>query len=227
MATQDANAGPARDAANTRTAGIVLVAATLLSILMMAHHPSVGAHDAAAVVAEMSGKADLSRIVHGVLIALIGAELFAFLVFCDRLGARRNEVRAGLVAYAIGAGAMIGAALISGFVVTSLAAHYAGLSADDANRFVDLSRLGMSGNQALAKLGVMGMSAAIVAWSIALFADRANRWLAVVGFVIGAAPVVALLVGAIRLDVTGMTLVVVCQAVWNVLVGIQLIRAKI
>ncbi|HSS06115.1 MAG TPA: hypothetical protein VLK83_03150 [Rhodanobacteraceae bacterium] len=227
MTIHGTHAEPAQAAANARIAGIVLVAATLLSILMMAHHPSVGAHDAAAAVAEMSAKADLSRIVHGVLIALIGAEFFAFLVLCDRLGAGRNVVRAGLVAYAIGTGAMIGAALISGFVISALASHYDGLSAADAATFVDLSRLSMAGNQALAKLGVLAMSAAIIAWSIALLRDRTNRWLAVVGFIAGAAPAVALLAGAIRLDVVGMTIVVLCQAVWNVFAGVQLIRAKI
>jgi len=36
----------------------------------------------------------------------------------------------------------------------------------------------------------------------------------------------ALSSGALVLDVRGMTLVVVCQTVWNLAVGIQLVRAK-
>ena len=136
-----------------RIAGIVLLAATLLSILMMAHHPSATTHDPDSLAADIAGSATLSRVVHGVLIALIGAELYAFVVFSGRLAQGRSAARAGFVAYAIGAGAMIGAALISGFVVSSLGVYYAGAS--DPAPFVDFARLSMTGNQALAKLGVV------------------------------------------------------------------------
>ena len=58
--------------------------------------------------------------------------------------------------------------------------------------------------------------------------DRTRaRWLAIVGFVTGIAPAVALAVGAIRLDVHGMLLVVVAQAIWNLGAGIALIRGKV
>jgi len=210
-----------------RTAGIVLIVVPLLSILMMAHHPSAGSHDPAALVAEIADKSRLSRIVHGVLIALMGAELFAFIAFCRRLGFERSAVRAGFVAYSIGTGAMLGAALISGFVISDLAAHYVQQPSGDATAFVDLSRLAMIGNQALAKLGVVAMSAAIVLWSAALFRNGQDRWVGISGFVAGLGPAIALLVGAVRLDVGGMTLVVVCQAAWIVIVGIQMIRTKI
>jgi hypothetical protein len=63
-----------------RIAGSVLVAATLLSILMMAHHPSASTHDPAVLAADIASTATLSRVVHGVLIELIGAQLFAFTV---------------------------------------------------------------------------------------------------------------------------------------------------
>ena len=210
-----------------RFAGIVLIVVPLLSILMMAHHPSAGSHDPAALVAEIADKSRLSRIVHGVLIALMGAELFAFIAFCRRLGFERSAVRAGFVAYSIGTGAMLGAALISGFVISDLAAHYVQQPSGDATAFVDLSRLAMIGNQALAKLGVVAMSAAIVLWSAALFRNGQDRWVGIAGFVAGLGPAIALLVGAVRLDVGGMTLVVVCQAAWIVIVGIQMIRTKI
>src|SRR5579862_6173221 len=110
---------------DARLAGGVLVALALLSILAMAHHPTAGSHDSAALAAEIAEKSTLSRTVHGVLIAFMSVELWAFVVFCRRLGFERAAVSAGLVAYAIGTGAMIGAALISGFVVSDLGAHYA------------------------------------------------------------------------------------------------------
>jgi hypothetical protein len=219
---------PADNITDARHAGIILLGATLLAVLMMAHHPSAGSHDSAALAIEIGEKAGTSRLVHGVLIALIGAQLFALCVFCDRIGSARPAVRAGLVAYSIGAGAMIGAALISGFIISNLAAHYAQPAPADSVPFIELARLCMIGNQALAKLGVVAMSAAILLWSIALFhASRRHAWIAAIGVLAGAAPAIGLIVGALQLDVRGMTLVVVCQTAWLAAVGVQLIRREI
>lgn len=226
MTTANDGSNGTGTAGEARIAGIVLVAATLLSILMMLHHPTAGTHEAASLAADLAGKATLSRVVHGVLIALIGVELYAFVVFAGRISQGRSAARAGIVAYAIGAGAMIGAALISGFVMSSLAAYYAGTS--DPAPFVDFARLSMTGNQALAKLGVVAMSTAIVLWAIALLHDaKRARWLAIVGFVTGLAPAIALFAGWVRLDVHGMLLVVVAQAIWNLAAGTELIRGKV
>jgi hypothetical protein len=226
MTTANEVPNGAGTAGEARIAGSVLVAATLLSILMMAHHPSASTHDPASLAADIAGTATLSRVVHGVLIALIALELYAFVVFSARFASGRSAARAALVGYAIGAGAMIGAALISGFVVSSLGIYYA--SATDPAPFVDFARVCMTGNQALAKLGVIATSAAIVLWSIAFLHDRSRwRWLAIVGFVAGLAPAIALLAGAVRLDVHGMLLVVVAQAIWNLAAGTELIRGRI
>ena len=226
MTTTTETPNGAATAGEARIAGGMLVAATLLSILMMAHHPSASTHDPASLAADIAGTATLSRIVHGVLIALIALELYAFVVFSARLVPGRAAARAALVAYAIGTGAMMGAALISGFVVSSLGLYYAGTA--DPAPFVDFARISMAGNQALAKLGVVAMSAAIVLWSVALLHDRARgRWLALVGFLAGLAPAIALLAGAIRLDVHGMLLVVVLEAIWNLAAGAELIRGRV
>ena len=86
----------------------------------------------------------------------------------------------------------------------------------------------MTGNQALAKLGVIATSAAIVLWAIALLHDsKRARWLAIVGLATGLAPALALLAGWIRLDVHGMLIVVIAQALWNLAAGTELIRGRI
>lgn len=213
---------------DARLAGGVLIALALLSILAMAHHPTAGSHDSAALAAEIAEKSTLSRTVHGVLIAFMCVELWAFVVFCRRIGFERGAVSAGLVAYTVGTGAMIGAALISGFVVSTLGAHYAQHAEDYAVPFVDLARFAMTGNQALANLGAVAMSAAILLWSIALrHARTGNRWIALLGVPIGALPALALLFGFVHLDVRGMMLVVVCQAAWIIAVGAQMVRGAL
>lgn len=208
-----------------RTAGIILIASSVLAVLFMAHHPTAETHDAAALAADIGGKVWLSRLVHGGLIALIAVQLFAFTVFCRWVGAERTTVGAGLIAYAIGTGAMIGAALISGFVVSDLATHYANEGASESKTFVDLLRLSMTGNQALANLGVFAMSTAIVLWALALFRTRRPMWVAVVGLLTGLLPAIALAAGLIHLNVVGMLLVVIAQTVWNLSVGVLLVRA--
>ena len=42
----------AASSVSARRAGIVLIAATVLSVVAMAHHPSIASHDAAEAVAE-------------------------------------------------------------------------------------------------------------------------------------------------------------------------------
>lgn len=211
--------------AAAQTAGIILIASSVLAVLFMAHHPTAQTHDVAALAADIDGKASLSRFVHGGLIALIAAQLFAFTVFCRWVGAERSAVGAGLAAYAIGTGAMIGAALISGFVVSDLAAHYAHEAVGDSQAFIDLLRISMMGNQALAKLGVIAMSTAIALWAFALFRTRRPLWIAIVGLLAGVMPAIALATGLIHLDVTGMMLVVIAQTAWNLSVGVLLMRA--
>jgi len=212
--------------AEVRNAGIVLIATTLLAIVMMAHHPTAGSHDSVELARQISEMATLSRVVHGVLIALIVIQLYVFLIFSEWIRASRGIARFGLFAYAFGAIAMTGAALISGFLVSDLAAHYADMPADHAAAFADLALFAMTGNQVLAKLGVIAMSAGILAWSIALIGARETRWLAIVGFFASVGPAAALLAGVIRLNVGGMMIVVLCQAAWNVAAGIFLIRSK-
>ena len=224
MTTSKTGSGPT--GAEARNAGIALIATTLLAIVMMAHHPTAGSHDGAVLAREISDKASLSRMVHGVLIVLIVAQLYLFMIFSERIGGSRGSVRIGLFAYAFGVIAMTGAALISGFLVSDLAEHFAEMPADRTAAFSDLALFAMTGNQVLAKLGVVAMSGGILAWSIALFGERENRWLAYVGLFASLAPAAALLFGAIRLNVSGMMIVVLCEAAWNIAAGIFLIRSK-
>ena len=227
MAPDASVTNPEMHGSNARIAGIVLIATSLASILLMAHHPHASSQGAAEVAVEIAAKAQISRIVHGALIAMIGAQVFAFIELCRLLDWNRATVRAGFVAYAAGAGAMSGAALISGFLVSALGTRYASLPAADVEVFPHLLRLSMAGNQVLANFGVIAMSIGILAWSIALLRPaRGNAWIGAIGLIAGLAPAIAQASGALVLDVRGMTLVVVCQTVWNLAVGIQLVRAK-
>jgi hypothetical protein len=211
-----------------QTVGIAIAAAGLLSILMMAHHPSVSTHAMTDVVSEISTKAPTSKVVHGALIGLVACLIYAFTEFSVRLELRRPLVRGALMAFVMGSAAMIGAALISGFLVSSIASVYAHARADDLEAMRHLLNLSSLANRTLANFGVVAISGAILLWSIALLlAKQRHLWLGVLGLIAGAAPVVLIALDVLRLDVPGMTFVVAAQTVWYVAVGLALALGKV
>jgi hypothetical protein len=217
--------GEARSRTAARAAGALLVGGSILEIAVMAHHPSVHAHDVAAVVVQLQALGALSAWVHGVLIALMLTVFFALTEFAWQRGITRPAIRAGLIAYAAGVVAMMGAALVDGFVTPRLAILGAGLGAADLSIMAQLLHLCMLFNQALARLGAIAMSAAIIAWSLDLLLRAGlERALGVAGMAIGLGCVAALIAGVLQLDVHGMMLVLVLQAVWTMGLGVLLIH---
>ncbi len=210
-----------------RTAGAIIVAASLLALLMMAHHPSGSTRDMAVFVEQVARVGALNRVVHGALIALLAALLFGFAEFSRVFGAGRSLVSAALVAYAIGTAADIGAATINGFAVGRVAAHYAGADTAALEQLRALLHLGWAMNQSLADLGEVARAIAIVLWSLAILRTRTQLLLGASGVLVGGAIALALLGGWLTLDVHGMLLAVLCASAWNVALGVQLLRGRL
>jgi hypothetical protein len=205
--------------------GAVIVVASAASVLLMTHHPVIAAHEAAAVVAELAQKARIAQVVHGALIALTGALVFGLLELGSALGSRRAAVRGAFIAYAAGSAGLIGAALGSGFLVPAVAARYEGASGPALDALPQLLGLATLATRTLASFGVAATSGAILLWSVALLQRPCGFRLATgfLGLASGGVPLAALLLGALRLDVRGMTLVVGAQTAWNVAVGAQML----
>jgi hypothetical protein len=210
-----------------RAAGAIIVAASLLSLLMMAHHPSGSTRDMAVFVEQIARVGALNRVVHGALIALLAALLFGFAEFSRVFGAGRPLVRAALVAYAIGTAADIGAATINGFAVGRVAAHYAGADTGALEQLRALLHLGWAMNQSLADLGEVARAIAIVLWSLAILRTRTQLLLGASGVLAGGSIALAQLGGWLTLDVHGMLLAVLCASAWNVALGVQLLRGRL
>lgn len=217
---------PVRIPSSDPAIGSIIGIATLLAILMMAHHPTVSAHGMPEVVAEIARKAALDRYIHGGLIALLAALLFGFGEYSARAGMDRPLVRAALLAYAIGVAASIGAALINGIVAPELSLRYVGADAAALEQLRHLLRLCWRGNQALAGLGEIGRGLGVVLWSCALLRLRRNRVLAVFGLLAGGVPALAIAAGALRLDLHGAILALSAPAAWNLALAVQLLRGK-
>ena len=212
----------------SRNAGILLVAATILAAAAMAFHPSTTSHDIAQVIEQIAHMSDLSGLIHGLLIGLMLAVLYVFTEFSQRRGMTLPLVRAGFIAYGIGVLAMIGAAMISGFVIAQVASLTPHVAEADLQTSGSLIILCSVLNQTFASLGVVLMSVAIVLWSLDLLrSPQLARHLGMFGLLIGLLPLAALAFGALHLNVHGMTLVVLLQSVWNIGVGLLLIRGAV
>lgn len=196
-----------------RVAGAVLLAATALAMLAMAHHP-VG-YPGPQVAPGLS----LGALVHGAMIVFTGVMLWAFAVFTLRRGLGGLAL-AGLVAFAIGAFGHVGAATISGFIAPALAARV------DPAATQDLFVLVWQANQALARIGVLAASAAFLLWSLGLLrgAGAPNAALGVLGLAAALLPAGALLSGALEMNVGGAFLIYGLHALWTGIVGLQMLR---
>jgi 1-aminocyclopropane-1-carboxylate deaminase/D-cysteine desulfhydrase-like pyridoxal-dependent ACC family enzyme len=202
----------------------VLLACGVLAVFAMAHHPSVESHSPAEAIREIGRVGTLNLVVHAAMIAIVAALLFAFAVFSLRRGIANEAVLGALVAQAIGSAAMIVAAMISGFVIPDIAARYAHASADGMTFAVQVIAIGAGVNQAFARLGVIGMSLAIVLWSADLVRTPGFvRITGALGFVAGALAGGVLVLGG-RLTPLTLGIVVLGQAIWYCAVGVLLVR---
>ena len=189
-----------------RLAGAALAAASLLSVVVMAHHPSgAGSHGG------------LAQAVHGALMGLILVTFAGFARFAAGLGLQRYAATLGLTAYATGSLANLLAATMNGFVAPALATGGASQ---------EVLRLCWELSQALAYAAVYAISAAFVCWGaeLGLRGAGADRWLGAAGLAAGLAPAGLLASGALDMNVAGAFIVYGAQAAFGGLAGVFLTR---
>jgi hypothetical protein len=206
-------------------AGVTIAACAALMVVAIAHHPTVKAQRPAEMLAGVAAVATLDRIVHASLIVIIGALVFGFAIFAQRQGLERSTVLVGFLAFASGAGALVGAALIDGFLVPDVALLYVGASAETATVAVQLLSTCALMIQILTKLGFLALSGAIVAWSAGLVrAPGAARIVGIIGFVAGVGPAAFLLAGRFYLTPHTLGAIVLVEAIWYLAIAASLIR---
>ena len=206
-------------------AGALLVGGTLLEILAMAHHPSVRTPDIAAALQQIAQLGRLSGWVHGVALAALLCIAYGLLEFALRRGWSRAWIRAGSIAYAAGVLTMIGAGLVSGFILPDLVASTPHVSLTDLAINAQLLVLCRVLNQSCANFATVAIAAGILCWSADLLAERGwPRLLGCLGLLAGGVPAALLITGNLLLNVHGMSAVVWLQALWNVAVAALLWR---
>jgi hypothetical protein len=205
-------------------AGIVLVACGALAVFAMAHHPSVESRTPADAILEIGRIGAVDEVVHGTMIAIVAALLFGLTIFSMRRGLSNGAVLGGLIAQAIGTGATIVAATISGFLIPDIAARYATASPQGVQFAVQVISICGEAIQLFGKLGVIGMTLAIALWSVDLV--RAPGFVRLTGILGLAASglAVAVLVSGTHLSPKTLGIIVLAQAIWYCAVGALLIR---
>jgi hypothetical protein len=194
-----------------RIAGGALIAGSLLSVLVMAHHP------------EHVDPNGIVGLVHGAMIVLMSVIAFGFAHFALRRGVARPAILAGLIAYFIGLVADLGAGTTNGFIVPALARH----GADAGGRGVFL--LAWEANQALAGLGVFATAAAFTFWSID-FLRRPGlepRAIGALGLLAGLVPAGLLATGMTDMHVAGAFAAYAAFALWGAIVGLHMFRGRL
>lgn len=208
----------------TRWPALILLLSGIGGALVMAFHPAAQGVNAEARLHGLVTISALSRHVHMAMIAFVISVWFA-LAYLARQLPSSGRIWLAVRLYSVGASAMLGAALISGFIIGGYLQRVlrTATAAQDALPSVLLA---FSANQVLAGLGTLLTSAAITIWSMDMVRMHSSlgRACGVYGIGMGAACVLAYAMGFLSLDVAGMSTVVAAHGVWYFLLAITLLR---
>jgi len=215
------------DLKRDRASGVTLIVCAVISAGFMVAHPSVSAGELSAAFAEARHEAPIAMFVHAVLIAVTACFVFGYSGFAQRLGLHRPSVRAGLIAYVVGAIGGVGAGVINGLVFPELATEYADRSQAEMETAHMVLRYAGRVSNVLAQMCVLGWSAALIAWSTAVVPlSGLWKWIAGLGVLIGLGFSIVLLAGQLTLDVAGFGSFVFAHGLWATLVGAKLALAS-
>jgi hypothetical protein len=204
--------------------GYMLMFATLLTTIVVAHHPAPDLHDHARAMANIAAVSEPERWMHGGVSALAILFCVAYSGFAWRLGIEHPLVVAGWLCYVFGTFALLLAALNDGFIIPDLAARFAADPAAHPWGYDMIAACGLT-LQALAKLGLVLIGFALVLWAHALAHHRGMaRWMAALAFVTGGFSAAYILRLPGQIDKNGLFLLLVGQTVWNLAVAFWMIR---
>jgi hypothetical protein len=210
---------------STRSAGIAIAAATLVSTIFVALDRSGGGTTPATILAGIARLAGLKALVHGVAMASVCAYAYGHATLAQRLGLQRGVVLAGLATYLFGCMAMLLATLLDGFVTPHVAIDAGAAVATRAAFAFDLVHyLNLILND-LAKLGWVLQGVGTLAWAIVLLQRRgAARVVGGVGLMSSGLVLALLALSATSMSMASLLAVLCAQLLWNLAAGVLLWR---
>jgi hypothetical protein len=203
-----------------RKAGIALIAGSIGGIVTMAVHPRGGGSLSAAEVPHL---ALVSGVAHS--LALVSV-LLLFLGACGvarRLAASDRLSFAAIVTFGFACVAIMIAGAVSGFIIPDIMKHMIRDVPSAAPQWHIVMDSIFQINQAFSRIYSVAASIAIILWSAtALRNGGLGRGVAIYGCIISPLIILGIAIGHLRLDVHGMTVVMVGQVIWFILVASQL-----
>jgi len=214
-----------QDLHRTRSAGVAIAAATIISTIFVALDRSGGGGNPLEILQGIARLQLLKEVVHGIAIASVCAYGFGYAALARRLGLQRPLVLAGLVTYLLGCAAMIGATILDGFVTPHIAADAISAAPERVAFAYNLVHyLGVVLND-LAKLGWILQAAASLAWSLTLIREGGfNRMIGLIGLLSSALVGVVVIGSATNMSMTSLLSVLLAQLIWNIAAAVVLIR---
>ncbi len=203
-----------------RLAGLALIAGSCGTLITMAFHPQ--GHITSA---QLPGMIRMLILVHGLALACVPVLFLGTWGLSRRLITPSRLNVAGLVLYAFGLIAVMGAAIADGLVTPRVLEQI--VASADSQQTMEtwrmIQRYTFIWNQAFAQVFVVASSAAIVAWSAAAWRSRTlPHGLAIYGSILGLVTVVTLFSGHLPLDVHRFGAIMLWQSIWFVIAGVVL-----
>jgi hypothetical protein len=178
-----------------RGLGTAFALCALATLMLVANHPSDGAHNLPDFIKEEARNQFIDGLVHGGFIVTQVALSVCFLLLSRRLGSDRVPVLIATVAFLIGGGALIASMILDGFASPAIAVRLAGTDSAD-NLLIAKTLLIFLGTliRFLMPMGILLQSVAMLAWSSVIARDRGlPRAVGVFGLVAAVALIVVLL----------------------------------
>jgi hypothetical protein len=203
--------------------GIALIVGTLLSVVTMALHPS--RFDPRASAEVVAHQMSVLVTVHALALLSLPLLVFGFAGVTRRAGWHRPEALLAFIIYAFSAVAIMFAAIADGLINAALMPQT--LNASDLKLQAVNAALSYNFqlNQACAKVFVVGMSLAIIFWSITLSKlGGLERRVGMLGWFVSLAALFGFMSGHVQMSAHGFGLIVFLQAVWVIALGISMLR---
>lgn len=206
-----------------RKSGIALIAGSIGGILTMAIHPTARGTLTPDQVAHL---ATTSAIAHS--LAMVSFVLL-FLGACGlvrRIAAPDRMAFSGLVVFGVACVAVLIATAVSGFIVPDMMRLMARDNPAAQQQWKLMITSIFQINQAFSRIYTVAASVAIILWSVSALRNGAlGRKLCWYGCVIAPLIIVGIVSGHLRMDVHGMGAVVLGQAIWFVVAGMEMYSA--
>jgi hypothetical protein len=213
---------------DTRTAGCVIAASAIASIVFVALDQGASGKDALSIMQSMVKAQPMHQLVHVVAMACLGGFMYGYSVLSQRLGLHRTPVLIGLVSYSLGTVLMLLATVIDGFVSTDAAAMFiAGPPASIDQGMQIVNTLSGVLLPDLARVAWVFQSVAAVAWSCALLRERGiQRAAGVIGLLAGALPAAIVFVVGSNMTDAVVVGILLAQGIWNFAAAVSLVSAN-